>query len=79
MANLTLLSDEITNWIKDYAKKEGFSTLVIGVSGGVDSAVTSTLCANTGLRTMALNMPIYQDEGQYELSRKHIEWLESKW
>jgi len=76
---LTLLSDEITNWIKDYAKKEGFSTLVIGVSGGVDSAVTSTLCANTGLRTMALNMPIYQDEGQYELSRKHIEWLESKW
>jgi len=71
------LADEITAWISDYAQSNGITTLVIGVSGGIDSAVTSTLSAKTGLPTIVLNMPIHQDPKQYELSNKHISWLES--
>jgi len=73
------LGDEIANWIKEYAEENQITTLIVGVSGGVDSAVTSTLCANSGIKTMALNMPIHQDQGQYELSKMHIEWLEANW
>ena len=71
------LAEEITTWISEYAESNGVSTLVIGVSGGIDSAVTSTLAAQTGLPTIVLNMPIYQDPKQYELSNRHISWLES--
>ena len=71
------LANDITHWIKNYAESNCISTLVIGVSGGVDSAVTSTLSAKTGLPTIVLNMPIHQDPKQYELSNKHISWLES--
>tara|TARA_B100000035_G_scaffold79114_1_gene66177 strand:+ start:1017 stop:1790 length:774 start_codon:yes stop_codon:yes gene_type:complete len=71
------LAEEITAWISDYAESNGITTLVIGVSGGIDSAVTSTLSAKTGLPTIVLNMPIHQDPEQYELSNKHISWLES--
>ncbi|MBJ04249.1 MAG: NAD(+) synthase [Euryarchaeota archaeon] len=71
------LADEITAWIADYAESNGISTLVIGVSGGIDSAVSSTLSAKTGLTTIVLNMPIHQDRKQNELSNKHISWLES--
>jgi NAD+ synthase len=71
------LAEEITAWISDYAESNGITTLVIGVSGGIDSAVTSTLSAKTGLPTIVLNMPIHQDPKQYELSNKHISWLES--
>ena len=48
----------ITNWIKDYADKGNFSSLVIGISGGIDSAVTSTLSARTNLHTHVVTMPI---------------------
>ncbi len=71
------LANDITHWIKNYAESNCISTLVIGVSGGIDSAVTSTLSAKTGLPTIVLNMPIHQDPEQYELSNKHISWLES--
>ena len=77
MIDWSELADEITAWIADYAKSNGISTLVIGVSGGIDSAVTSTLSAKTGLTTIVLNMPIHQDRKQNELSNKHISWLES--
>ena len=77
MINWSKLADEITAWIADYAESNGISTLVIGVSGGIDSAVTSTLSAKTGLPTIVLNIPIHQDPKQYELSNKHISWLES--
>ena len=50
--------DYIVKWIKDYATKDNFKTLVVGVSGGIDSAVTSTLCAMTGLRTIPMVMTI---------------------
>jgi len=67
--------DYIVNWLKDYcdnAEKNGF---VVGVSGGIDSAVTSTLCAKTGEKTLILNMPIYQAPEQLSLADQHIEWL----
>tara|TARA_B100000965_G_scaffold406659_1_gene446963 strand:- start:4399 stop:5178 length:780 start_codon:yes stop_codon:yes gene_type:complete len=73
------LADEITAWIADYAESNGISTLVIGVSGGIDSAVTSTLCAKTGMRTLVFNLPIRQANSQYDLSNKHIEFLQQNW
>ena len=77
MIDWSELADDITAWIANYAESNGISTLVIGVSGGIDSAVTSTLSAKTGLTTIVLNMPIHQDRKQNELSNKHISWLES--
>tara|TARA_B100000085_G_C18526049_1_gene505878 strand:- start:882 stop:1622 length:741 start_codon:yes stop_codon:yes gene_type:complete len=68
----------ISNWIKDYAISLPFNppSLIIGVSGGVDSAVTSTLCAKTGLKTIAVSMPIKQNQSQHDLSLRHLKWLE---
>ena len=73
------LCEDISEWIKKYADENGMSTLVVGISGGIDSAVTSTLCAKSGLETIAVNMPIHQESTQYNLARRHIEWLESGW
>ena len=73
------LGNSISNWIKNYAEENGISALVVGVSGGIDSAVTSTLCAKTGLETIVINMPIHQDSSQYNRANLHIEWLESGW
>jgi len=67
----------ISNWIKKYT--EGMPTaaqsLVIGISGGIDSSVSSTLSAMTGLKTIVLSMPIKQKSSQYDLGLKHQEWL----
>ena len=67
----------ISNWIKNYVKSmpSKAESLVIGVSGGIDSSVSSTLCAKTGLRTIVLSMPIKQKSSQHDLSLKHQEWL----
>ena len=67
----------ISNWIKDYASNmpSKAESLVIGISGGIDSSVSSTLSAMTGLRTIALSMPIKQKSHQHDLSLKHQEWL----
>ena len=67
----------ISNWIGDYVKKMPVSakTLVIGVSGGIDSSVSSTLSAMTGLKTIVLCMPIKQHKSQHDLSIKHKDWL----
>ena len=70
----------IKNWILDYCKsmpKEPDS-LVVGVSGGIDSSVTSTICALTGKKTIVLLMPIKQIKEQQDLSLKHQEWLKKK-
>ena len=70
----------IKNWITDYCKtmsKEPDS-LVIGISGGIDSSVTSTICALTGKKTIVLSMPIKQIKEQHNLSVKHQNWLKSK-
>ena len=71
----------ITNWIDQYGKSLNFqpTSLIIGVSGGVDSAVTSALCANTGIKTIAISMPIKQNSTQHDLSLKHLEWLNDKY
>ena len=68
----------ISNWIKDYAITLPFNppSLIIGVSGGIDSAVVSTLCAKTGLKTIAVSMPIKQNQSQHDLSLRHLKWLE---
>ena len=75
MRNWNTLAEEITKWISDYALENDIRSLVVGVSGGVDSAVTSTLSARTGIRTIVLNMPIHQKKYQNDLSKKHIRWL----
>ena len=67
--------NHITRWIKRYAKSAKINTLVVGVSGGIDSAVVSTLCARTGIYTMAVSMPIRQSKHTHELSVKHAYWL----
>ena len=67
----------ISNWIKDYvnAMPNKAESLVIGISGGIDSSVSSTLSAMTGLKTIAVSMPIKQKKTQHDLSLKHQKWL----
>ena len=67
----------ISTWIKDYVNNmpNEAESLVIGISGGIDSSVSSTLSAMTGLKTIVLSMPIKQKENQHDLSLKHQEWL----
>jgi len=67
----------ISNWIKSYVENmpTKAESLVIGISGGVDSSVSSTLSAMTGLKTIVLSMPIKQKSHQHDLSLKHQEWL----
>ena len=71
----------IVDWIKGYSDKVKFNpvSLIIGVSGGVDSAVASTLSAKTKLKTIAVSMPIRQNSEQHNLSLQHLEWLKSKY
>ena len=69
----------IKNWILNYVNSmpTKAESLVIGISGGIDSSVTSTLSAMTGLRTIVLTMPINQEKSQHNLSLKHLEWLKT--
>jgi len=73
------LADDISKWILNYAKNNNISCLVVGVSGGIDSAVTSTLCAKTELRTIVVNIPIHQNDSEYNLSNQHMMWLRENW
>jgi NAD+ synthase len=65
----------IVKWIRAYARSAKISTLVVGVSGGIDSAVVSTLCARTGLNVHAVSMPIRQSKSTHSLSVAHGAWL----
>ncbi|MDB9983150.1 NAD(+) synthase [Candidatus Pelagibacter sp.] len=67
----------ISNWIKGYVEKmpSKAQSLIIGISGGIDSSVSSTLSAMTGIKTIVLSMPIKQKSSQHDLSLKHQEWL----
>ena len=69
--------DHIVNWLKDYATKANSKGFVVGVSGGIDSAVVSTLAAKTGLQTLVLEMPIRQKADQVDRAQDHIEFLKS--
>ena len=70
-----VLKNRIVEWIKNYADSNGIRSLVVGVSGGIDSAVTSTLAAETGLITYCIGMPLHQKEEQESLSDIHLDWL----
>ena len=63
--------ERISTWIRDYAVKHNIESLVVGVSGGIDSAVVSTLCASTGIQTYVLSMPIRQKDDQHDRSVNH--------
>jgi len=70
----------ISNWIKNYVDNMPVKakSLIVGISGGIDSSVSSTLSAMTGLKTIVLSMPIKQKSSQHDLSLKHQEWLIKK-
>jgi NAD+ synthase len=68
--------DHIVNWLKDYAVNANMKGFVIGISGGIDSAVTSTLCARTGMELLCLEMPIHQAPSQVNRALDHIQWLQ---
>lgn len=65
----------IVNWLGHYSDQSKTNGFVIGISGGIDSAVTSTLCAKTGKKVICLNMPIHQHKAEYDRGQEHIEWL----
>jgi NAD+ synthase len=69
------VAKHIVDWLKAYARKSGLNGFVVGVSGGIDSAVTSVLCAETGLPVLCLEMPIHQQKDQVHRAQKHITWL----
>jgi NAD+ synthase len=71
--------DYIVSWLKDYAVNAGVNGFVIGVSGGIDSAVTSILCAKTGLNVLLVEMPIHQAESHVTRAQEHIENLTSSY
>jgi NAD+ synthase len=68
----------IVNWLKTYAENAKVNGFVVGISGGVDSAVTSTLCAQTGFPTLCVEMPIHQAPSQVNRGREHIEQLKKR-
>ena len=68
----------IVDWIINYKQTNNLNGLVVGVSGGIDSALTSTLCGLSGIKTLCLNMPIKQKEDQYLRAKRHIQWLKKK-
>ena len=70
-----VLKKRIVDWIRNYAESNGIKSLVVGVSGGIDSSVSSTLAAETGLPTYALGMPLLQKQEQENLSDAHLNWL----
>ncbi len=74
---IVFIKDWILNYVNSMPKKA--ESLVIGISGGIDSSVTSTLCAMTGIKTIILTMPIKQKTNQHDLSIKHQEWLKKNY
>ena len=73
------LKTDISDWMVDYMKSSGMNCFVVGVSGGIDSAVVSTLAAETRYNVFALGMPIHQNPEQESLSDAHLKWLSEKY
>ena len=67
----------IVKWLKDYAENARVNGFVIGISGGIDSAVTSTLCAETGLKVLCVEMPIHQAPSHVSRGQEHIAQLKA--
>ena len=72
------VNTHIVNWLREYAEQAKVNGFVIGISGGVDSAVTSTLCAQTGLPTLCVELPIHQTKNQVSRGKEHIEQLKKR-
>jgi NAD+ synthase len=70
--------DYIVHWLTEYCEKSGLNGFVVGISGGIDSAVTSTLCAKTGKTVCVLSMPVYPVEHHQSLAAGHIQWLKER-
>lgn len=68
-------STKIINWMIEYSHKSKTEGFIVGISGGVDSALTSTLCAMTGKTTFVISMPIHQEKSQLIRAQKHMDWL----
>ena len=75
--NCEAVSNTIVNWLKQQLKESGQKGFVIGISGGVDSALVSTLCAKTGHKTLLVSMPIHQQIVQLNRAHDHMRWLEN--
>ena len=76
--NVEQVNDQIVNWLKTYAEASRVNGFVVGISGGVDSAVTSTLCAQTGLQVLCVEMPIHQHASHVSRAKEHIEQLKKR-
>ena len=76
--NVEKVNEHIVNWLKDYALQSKSKGFVVGISGGIDSAVTSTLCAQTGLPVLCVEMPIHQAASHLSRSNEHIEQLKNR-
>lgn len=76
--NTEKVSEYIINWLKEYATNAKVNGFVVGVSGGIDSALTSTLCAKTGLKTLCVEMPIHQAASQVSRAGEHIAQLKNR-
>ncbi|MDB4631301.1 NAD(+) synthase [Pseudomonadales bacterium] len=76
ISNYHQLSERISTWLSEYIETTSLKCFVVGVSGGVDSAVASTLAAETGHPVYALGMPIHQKPEQQNLSDTHLDWLD---
>lgn len=70
--------EHIVSWLKNYATNSGVNGFIVGVSGGIDSAVTSTLCAKTGFPVLCLEMPIHQGINQVNRAKEHIDQLKQR-
>lgn len=76
--NVDQVNNQIVNWLKSYAETAKVNGFVVGISGGVDSAVTSTLCAQTGLQVLCVEMPIHQHASHVSRAQEHIEQLKKR-
>jgi len=76
--NIDQVNNHIVNWLKSYAENTKVNGFVVGISGGVDSAVTSTLCAQTGLQVLCIEMPIHQHQSHVNRAKEHIEQLKKR-
>lgn len=76
--NAKKVAEFISGWLNDYAGKANAKGFIIGISGGIDSAVTSLLCAQTGLNTLCLELAIHQNPNEVNRGLEHIAWLEAK-
>ena len=74
-----MLHQKISNWLSTYLDQNNLECFVIGISGGIDSALTSTLCAQTGKKTIVISMPIHQSKDQLERAHDHIQWLKQNY